>query len=147
MDNLTLLTRLDEKALVLENTEKLEEMSAEILSQKIIALTFPSFMDGRAFSQARRLRRAGFNGELVAAGDVRADQSRLYARVGFSALYPNQAFDKHVLSQDLARFSTDYQTSSANITPIYQKRHSLKNIPNDQLKRAEDAALLSGGGA
>ena len=41
----------------------------------LIALVFPKFRDGRAYSQARLLREHyGFRGELRATGDVLRDQ-------------------------------------------------------------------------
>lgn len=52
----------------------------------IIALTFPAFSDGRAFSQAMLLRtRLGYKGELRAAGTVLLDQIPLMLRVGFDS--------------------------------------------------------------
>lgn len=52
----------------------------------VIALGFPVFTDGRAYSQARLLRqRYGFRGELRAIGDVLTDQLAAMARCGFDA--------------------------------------------------------------
>lgn len=52
----------------------------------VIALGFPVFTDGRAYSQARLLRqRYGFQGELRAIGDVLTDQLAAMARCGFDA--------------------------------------------------------------
>jgi len=53
---------------------------------EIIALTFPSFSDGRAFSQATLLReRLGYRGELRAVGDVLIDPLVLMLRCGFDS--------------------------------------------------------------
>jgi phosphoadenosine phosphosulfate reductase len=50
----------------------------------LIALVFPKFGDGRAFSMARLLReRYGFSGELRAVGDVLIDQMQMMERCGF----------------------------------------------------------------
>ena len=52
----------------------------------LVALTFPAFSDGRAYSVARLLReRHGFRGELRAVGNVLRDQASLMARCGFDA--------------------------------------------------------------
>jgi len=52
----------------------------------LIALAFPKFIDGRAFSQARLLRsRCGFTGELRATGDVLRDQLLFMRRCGIDA--------------------------------------------------------------
>ena len=52
----------------------------------LIALDFPKFADGRAFSTARLLRdRHGFAGELRAVGEVLFDQLLPMRRCGFDA--------------------------------------------------------------
>lgn len=53
---------------------------------EIIALTFPAFGDGRAFSQATLLRqRLGYEGELRAVGDVLIDPLVHMLRCGFDS--------------------------------------------------------------
>lgn len=52
----------------------------------LIAVHFPSFTDGRGYSQARLLRqRHGFAGELRASGDVLRDQLYFLQQCGFNA--------------------------------------------------------------
>jgi uncharacterized protein (DUF934 family) len=51
-----------------------------------VALRFPAFSDGRAFSQAMLLRnRLGYRGELRAIGQVLLDQVPLMLRTGFDS--------------------------------------------------------------
>src|SRR5712672_4426893 len=51
-----------------------------------VALVFPTFRDGRAYSQARLLReRHGYDGELRATGQVLRDQFVFMSRAGFDA--------------------------------------------------------------
>jgi len=53
----------------------------------LIALSFPKFSDGRAYSTARRLREQWrYRGEIRATGDVLLDQVPLMLRSGFDAL-------------------------------------------------------------
>ena len=53
---------------------------------QIIALDFPAFTDGRAYSYARLLReRYNFDGELRAVGSVLRDQVFLMHRCGFDS--------------------------------------------------------------
>ncbi|WP_176083027.1 DUF934 domain-containing protein [Martelella sp. HB161492] len=53
---------------------------------EIIALTFPGFGDGRAFSQASLLRdRLGYQGELRAVGDILIDPLVHMLRCGFDS--------------------------------------------------------------
>jgi phosphoadenosine phosphosulfate reductase len=52
----------------------------------VIAVSFPKFADGRAFSIARLLReRDGYAGEIRATGDFFIDQVPLMVRVGIDA--------------------------------------------------------------
>ncbi len=58
----------------------------------LIALSFPKFSDGRAYSTARLLReRLGFSGELRAVGDVLADQIPLMRRCGITSFAVSHA--------------------------------------------------------
>ena len=52
----------------------------------LIRISFPAFSDGRAFTIARRLRMAGYKGELRAMGPVIADQYAMARRVGFDSV-------------------------------------------------------------
>ncbi|WP_439155580.1 DUF934 domain-containing protein [Yoonia sp.] len=49
----------------------------------MIRIDFPSFADGRGFTLAAMLRRAGFKGRLRARGHVLADQYAMARRSGF----------------------------------------------------------------
>jgi uncharacterized protein (DUF934 family) len=52
----------------------------------LVALEFPQFKDGRAYSTARLLRqRYGYTGELRAVGEVLYDQLQFMQRCGFDA--------------------------------------------------------------
>ena len=68
----------------IENSADPGELEAHLAHLDLIALDFPAFTDGRAYSQARRLRvHFGFAGELRARGSVLADQAGFLTRVGF----------------------------------------------------------------
>jgi uncharacterized protein (DUF934 family) len=70
----------------LEPGESLDEVAADLSRFALIALSFPKFSDGRAFSTARLLReKYGFAGELRAVGNVLADQITYMRRVGFDS--------------------------------------------------------------
>jgi uncharacterized protein (DUF934 family) len=58
-----------------------------------VRVAFPSFADGRGFTIARQLRRAGYTGRLRAQGHVLADQYAMARRCGF---------DEVEISDDLA---------------------------------------------
>jgi len=75
--------------LALANTDDVAEIGPEANRFGVIALSFPKFSDGRAYSQARLLReRYGFKGELRATGAVLPDQLVHMLRCGFDAFMP-----------------------------------------------------------
>jgi uncharacterized protein (DUF934 family) len=56
------------------NTTEPGALAAALPRLSLISIIFPTFADGRGFSLARLIRRAGFNGELRASGRLLADQ-------------------------------------------------------------------------
>jgi uncharacterized protein (DUF934 family) len=73
--------------LVLANDVDLETIAPDLGRYASIALVFPHWTDGRAYSQARLLRvRLRFRGEIRATGEVLADMTPLLARCGFDAV-------------------------------------------------------------
>ncbi|SFI46028.1 DUF934 domain-containing protein [Jannaschia pohangensis] len=61
----------------------LTPLLARLGETSAIRVDFPSFADGRGFSIARELRRAGYIGRLRARGHVIADQYAMARRSGF----------------------------------------------------------------
>lgn len=62
-------------------------IGADLPHIALVALEFPAFKDGRAFTYARLLReRYGFAGEVRAVGNVLRDQFQFMVRCGFDAL-------------------------------------------------------------
>lgn len=136
MDNLKILNEVPNQAYHIKNFDLLDDISVSVLSKEVIALEFPSFTDGRAFSQARKLRRHGFTGDLIATGDVKVDQSRQLAKVGFSAICADNELDEVVIRDEIKRYPVQYQKSSLNAETVFERR-----LSQDQ------AGRLSGGGA
>jgi uncharacterized protein (DUF934 family) len=79
----------------------------------LIALHFPSYRDGRAYSQARILRdQLGFAGQLRATGEVLRDQAFYLKRVGFDAFeVPDRAAGESLLA-GFRDFSVTYQAAA-----------------------------------
>lgn len=65
------------------NTLRIDEIAAMLPQLSLIAVTFPAFSDGRGFSLARQLRRAGFTGRLRASGPLIVDQFAYALSCGF----------------------------------------------------------------
>jgi uncharacterized protein (DUF934 family) len=100
-------------ALSLPNDVDVERHADAIGAFSIVALHFPAFRDGRAYSQARILReRMNFAGELRATGDVASDQAHFLARAGFDAVEIGDR-DPDEFRAALRRFSNYYQAPAA----------------------------------
>ena len=81
---------------------------------KAVALQFPKWTDGRAYSQAVLLRgRLRFRGELVATGEVLADMLPLLRRCGFTAAQMRADQDLDSALMALNGFDVSYQHSLA----------------------------------
>jgi uncharacterized protein (DUF934 family) len=73
--------------LVIPNDVDIETIVDDAARFSVIALHFPKWVDGRAYSQARLLRsRYRFAGEIRATGEVLADMLPLLQRTGFDAV-------------------------------------------------------------
>ncbi len=82
----------------------------ELHRQPRLALQFPKWTDGRAYSQAVLLRgRLRYAGELVAVGDVLADMLPLLRRCGFDAVQMRADQKLETAQRALGFISTPYQ--------------------------------------
>jgi uncharacterized protein (DUF934 family) len=82
-----LLARNTPIGIALQPADKLDAIADDLPRLRLLALTFPKFADGRAFSQARLAReRYGFTGELRAVGDILFDRIAYMLRCGFDSL-------------------------------------------------------------
>jgi uncharacterized protein (DUF934 family) len=94
-----------------------------------VALVFPTFRDGRAYSQARLLReRYHYRGELRATGQVLRDQFVFMLRAGFDAFDVKKQADAEAFAQTVHRYSVFYQpTGDGKLTALHRRmqlRHS-----------------------
>ena len=99
-----------------------------------IALVFPTFRDGRAYSQARLLReRFGYRGEVRATGQVLRDQFVFMLRAGFDAFDVKKQSDAEAFAQTVKRYSVFYQpTGDGRLTALHRRM---------QLRHSESAGL------
>jgi uncharacterized protein (DUF934 family) len=95
----------------LEPGEAIDDIAADLPRFALIALSFPKFSDGRAFSAATLLRdKHGFTGELRAVGNVLSDQIPFMRRVGFDTLEVTHAPTRRALAEDrIADVTLHYQ--------------------------------------
>ena len=92
------------------NDRKVAELAAYLDWIAVVALVFPNFRDGRAYSQARLLReRYQFRGELRATGQVLRDQLLFLHRAGFDAFEVTKDADAAAFAEAVCRYSVFYQ--------------------------------------
>ncbi len=94
----------------LENNQDAEALAAYVDSLDLIALVFPAFTDGRAYSQARIITtQLGFLGELRATGNVLADQGVFMSNCGFDAFEIDKRQPPHLWIRIANSMSLAYQ--------------------------------------
>jgi uncharacterized protein (DUF934 family) len=112
------------------NDRKVAELEPWLDQLSLIALVFPKFRDGRAYSQARLLReRYGYRCELRATGDVLRDQFQFLVRAGFDAFEVKKPADARVFAESVARYSVFYQPSADGRSPALRRRLQRGNAP------------------
>ena len=82
-DQAALLEQRQPIGIAVGSADTIEIETDNITALALIALDFPKFTDGRSYSTAKRLRDAGYKGELRATGDVLLDQLALMLQSGF----------------------------------------------------------------
>jgi uncharacterized protein (DUF934 family) len=92
-------------SLRLRSDEDLAAHYPALARQTQIIIEFPAFTDGRGFSHGRKLRQAGFEGPLIAEGDILSDQWEFLRRCGFSAQRGNDEGGE----PEFSGFSVAYQ--------------------------------------
>jgi uncharacterized protein (DUF934 family) len=109
----------------LESHEEVEALAYDLPRLSVVALAFPKFGDGRAYSYARLLReRFGFKGEVRAVGDVLREQAGFMVRCGFDAFEPADGSTPEEWAQAAHRFRHVYQRGSDVRTPAFAERES-----------------------
>jgi len=119
-----LLNRQEPLGIVLRSDEKPEAIEDDLGRFKVIALDFPAFGDGRAYSHARHLRdRYAYQGELRAVGDVLLEQLHFMHRVGFNSFNIQCKDAASAWKIATADISVWYQPTGDGRTPVMQLRH------------------------
>ncbi len=71
---------------IVPNTTEPAALAEALPKLGLVSIVFPAFADGRGFSLARLIRRAGFKGELRASGRLLADQYAHALGCGFDTV-------------------------------------------------------------
>jgi uncharacterized protein (DUF934 family) len=124
-----LLRRSGKTGVIWPNNRDLDDLVPHLDRLAVVALVFPSYRDGRAYSQARLLReRHGYDGELRAIGQVLRDQFVFMLRAGFDAFEVKKESDAEAFAATAKRYSVFYQpTGDGRLTALHRRqqlRHS-----------------------
>jgi uncharacterized protein (DUF934 family) len=118
-----LLRRSGRLGVIWPNNRDIDDLVPYLERLAVVALVFPSFRDGRAYSQARLLReRHGFDGELRATGQVLRDQFVFMLRAGFDAFEVKKEADAKVFPSVMKRYSVFYQPTGDGRLTAFRKR-------------------------
>jgi uncharacterized protein (DUF934 family) len=105
------------------NNRRIAELAPHLDRLALVALMFPTFRDGRAYSQARLLReRYGFRGELRATGDILQDEFGFLVRAGFDSLEAKKDSDAAVFAAAVKRYSVFYQPAADGHPSAFRRR-------------------------
>jgi phosphoadenosine phosphosulfate reductase len=105
--------------LLIAPAESLDDIAADLPRFALVALAFPKFTDGRAYSLARLLReKHGFAGELRAVGNVLSDQLQSMRRVGFDSFAVTHAPTRRALAEGrIPEVTLFYQPTGTDTPP------------------------------
>ena len=108
------------------NTVRLPEIEPVLGRVDLVAIAFPGFADGRAFSLARQLREAGYAGAVRAVGPVIADQFTHLVACGFDEVEVPEALAARQPAEQwlamLASYRATYQRGYGTGASILDRR-------------------------
>jgi len=114
---------------VVPNVTEIAALESALPRVALIAISFPAFSDGRGFSLARLIRRAGFKGELRASGRLIADQYGHAIACGFDTLE---------IAQDIAQRqdAEQWRVAYAAHARAYQQGYAGRGSILDERRKA-----------
>lgn len=105
------------------NNRPVGELEPYLGQLSLVALVFPTFRDGRAYSQARLLReRLGWTGPVRAIGNVLRDQFLLMARSGFDQIEPTKEADAAHVDEAMDAYTVFYQPTADGRPSLLRQR-------------------------
>lgn len=107
----------------LRSDQRVEEIAEDLPDLPMIALEFPTLVDGRPFTSARLLReRHGYRGEVRATGAVLRDQLFFMARCGFDSFELPDDKDPESARRAFSELSVVYQPAADHRIPAPARR-------------------------
>ncbi|ETR77419.1 oxidoreductase [Afipia sp. P52-10] len=118
-----LTARNAETGVIWPNSRDIDELAPYLDKLTVVALEFPNFKDGRAYSQARILREQyRYQRELRATGQVLRDQFVFMLRAGFDSLEVKKDSDAEAFATVIKRYSVFYQPTGDGRITAFRKR-------------------------
>ena len=103
--------------------EAIEDLAYDLPRLAVVALAFPKYADGRAYSSAALLRqRLGYAGEVRAVGDVLREQASNMVRCGFDAFVPADGATADDWAAAAGRYRHVYQRAVDARPPVFEER-------------------------
>jgi uncharacterized protein (DUF934 family) len=100
-----------------------EDIADDLEHFDVVALDFPVFRDGRAYSTARLLRdRYNYEGEIRATGDVLRDQLFYMFRCGFDAFEVRADGSIDDAIKAFSEMTVTYQPATDEPLPLWRRR-------------------------
>jgi uncharacterized protein (DUF934 family) len=119
----SLLARVEPLGVRLASHEAASELAEYLARLSLVAIEFPTFKDGRAYSTARLLReRYQYKGELRAVGNVLRDQFLFMLRCGFDAFEVATEQEAGAWKKAIDEFSVWYQVAADDRQPAARLR-------------------------
>jgi uncharacterized protein (DUF934 family) len=107
----------------LQAHEEAEALAYDLPRLSVVALEFPKYRDGRAYTNARLLReRYRFKGEVRAVGDVLREQAGFMVRCGFDAFEPADEASSNEWQAAARRYRHVYQRAADERAPAFAER-------------------------
>jgi uncharacterized protein (DUF934 family) len=109
---------------LLPNTADVEDIAADLPRIALVALEFPKWVDGRAYSQAHVLRaRLRYAGEIRATGEVLVDMMPLLQRCGVDAVVLREGERQASAERALGFFPAGhYQGDVLQPNPLFARK-------------------------
>ncbi len=119
-----LIKRKDPIGVRLQSNHTAGDVADDLEHLGVVALAFPVFKDGRAYTNARRLReRHGYTGEIRAIGNVLRDQYLFMRRCGFDALEVKEGETERDWQKATQAIGVFYQAAADGHETVMQRRH------------------------
>jgi uncharacterized protein (DUF934 family) len=108
-----------------EPDQEVEVLAYDLPRIAVVALAFPKYRDGRAYTSARLLReRFKYEGQIRAVGDVLQEQAGFMVRCGFDAFEPNDGASPEAWTKAASRFRHVYQRAADDRVVAFEERAS-----------------------